>query len=87
MEKLVFASLSVLTVYCVGRILLRPLGWAAKALLRGICGLSCLMLLNSASSLTGLTLSINAVTVLAAGSLGLPGLGIIALLEMIREGP
>ena len=47
------------------------------------CGLLCLWLLNSVTGFTGIFFPINAVTVLTAGFLGLPGIGILALLAVL----
>ncbi|HCP71252.1 MAG TPA: SigmaK-factor processing regulatory BofA, partial [Clostridiales bacterium] len=47
------------------------------------CGFLCLWLLNSVSAFTGAYFPINAVTVLVAGFLGLPGIGVMALLEVL----
>lgn len=83
MEKLpVFVILAA-----VGALLLRllalPVRLIGKLALHSLCGLLCLTLLNSVSVHTGIFLPVNAVTVLLAGILGLPGIAIIALLETV----
>ena len=64
------------------RILALPLRLFAKLLIHSGCGFLCLWLLNTVSAFTGLYLPVNAATVFIAGFLGLPGIGLIALLEL-----
>lgn len=73
---------ALLSILCV-RALLTPMKWVLRLALHGLCGLLCLWLLNSVSGFTGLVLPINAVTVLLSGTLGMPGIALIALLEML----
>ena len=65
------------------RLLALPLRLFAKLLIHSGCGFLCLWLLNMVSALTGVYLPVNAATVLIAGFLGLPGIGVIALLEIL----
>ena len=64
------------------RILALPLRLLAKLVIHSGCGFLCLWLLNTVSAFTGLYLPVNAATILIAGFLGLPGIGLIALLEL-----
>ena len=52
-------------------------------LIHSACGFLCLWLLNSIAGFTGIFFPINAATVLTAGILGLPGVGILALLAIL----
>lgn len=65
------------------RLLVLPVRWIVKLVIHSAGGILCLWLLNLVSGYTGLTLPVNAVTVLLAGVLGLPGIGIVAILELI----
>lgn len=65
------------------RLLLLPMKFVFKLLLHSACGFVCLWLLNSISPFTGIFFPINAVTVLTAGILGLPGIGLLALLAVL----
>ena len=47
------------------------------------CGFLCLWLLNTVSPYSGIVFPVNAVTVLIAGVLGLPGIGLMALLALM----
>lgn len=83
MEKIAtFALLAFLTILLI-RTLMMPIKLGAKIGLHSCCGFLCLWLLNTVSGITGLYLPINAVTVLISGFLGLPGLGLIAGLELL----
>lgn len=76
---LIPALMGVLTV----RALLRPVGLVCKTVICAGSGFLCLWLLNTVSGYTGLALPVNAVTVALAGVLGVPGIGLIALLELL----
>ncbi len=65
------------------RLLFLPVKFIWKLLVNSLCGFACLWLLNTAAGVTGLYLPINAVTVLVTGFFGLPGVGVIAVLEML----
>lgn len=66
------------------RLLILPMKLIWKLLCNSGCGLICLWLLNTASAFTGLYLPINAVTVFLSGFFGLPGIGLVALLEILK---
>lgn len=82
MENLVSVLLAALLALLAVRALSVPAKWAAKTCIRGISGFACLWLVNSAACFTGLSLPINAVTVLLTGTLGIPGLTLVALLAI-----
>lgn len=82
MENFVVLLIPVLLAFFLIRILLLPMKLLVKLLLHSGCGFLCLWLLNTVSGFTGVYLPINAVTVLIAGFLGIPGIGLIALLEI-----
>ena len=65
------------------RLLLLPLRGIFKIAIHSGFGFLCLWLLNSVSSFTGITFPINAATVLISGFLGLPGIGLMALLAAL----
>ena len=83
MEKIPFLLIPVLMAVVLVRLLLLPLRPLCKLGMHTACGFACLWLLNSISVFTGIALPVNAVTVLTAGLLGLPGIGLIALLELL----
>ena len=83
MENIAAFALPALLCLITVRILYRPAKWLLRLVVHGACGLICLWLLNTASGFTGLTLPLNAVTVLLSGTLGIPGTALVVLLEMI----
>ena len=73
---------ALLTVVLV-RLLLLPLRFLLKLAIHSGCGFLCLWLLNTVSGFTGILFPMNAVTVLISGILGLPGIGLLALLAVL----
>lgn len=60
-----------------------PLRLGAKTAIHCASGFACLWLLNTLAPFTGLTLPINPVTLLLSGTLGIPGLALVTLLELL----
>ena len=83
MEKLIPLLIPALLTVLLVRMLLLPLQFTAKLAVHSGCGFLCLWLLNLAAPVTAIAFSINAVTVLTAGILGLPGIGLLAILAVI----
>lgn len=83
MEIFISLLIPALLTLLLIRLLFLPLRGLLKLGIHAGLGLLCLGLLNSVSGITGLYLPINGVTVLIAGFLGVPGIGIIALLEVL----
>ena len=81
MEQFVTLLIPALLALVAVRLLLLPMKVIFKLLI--YCGFLCLWLLNSIAGFTGIFFPINAVTVLTAGILGLPGIGILALLAVL----
>ena len=79
MEKYVTLLVPALLAVILVRLLLLPLKFAFKAGIHSGCGFVCLWLLNTIAPFTGISFPINAVTVLIAGTLGLPGIGLLAI--------
>lgn len=82
MEELTTLLIPALLGIMLIRLLLRPIRLMVKLALYSASGFLCLWLLNTASGFTGVYLPINAVTVLISGILGIPGIGLVALLEL-----
>ena len=83
METFVTLLIPALLALILVRLLVLPMKLIFKLLLHSGCGFVCLWLLNSIAGFTGIFFPINAVTVLTAGILGLPGIGILALLAIL----
>ncbi len=83
MEKIAVLLIPVLLTVVLVRLLLIPMRAGFRLGIHSVGGFLCLWLLNTASGFTGIFLPINAATVLIAGCLGLPGIGLMALLEIV----
>ena len=83
MEKFVTLLIPALVALVLVRLLLMPMKLIFKIGIHSGCGFLCLWLLNSVASFTGVYFPMNAITVLTAGFLGLPGIGIMALLAVL----
>ena len=81
MENIAIPLAGALMGFLLLKLLLKPLRWGLRLALNSGAGLLSLTLL---SSVPALTVPVNAVTVLTAGTLGLPGLGLLVLLEQIQ---
>ena len=83
MEKIVMLLIPVMLAASLLRLLMLPMKLVFKLLIHSGGGFLCLWMLNSISAFTGIYFPINAVTVLTAGCLGLPGIGVMALLAVM----
>ena len=83
MEKFVTLLVPALMALILIRLLLLPVRWILKLGIHSGCGFLCLWLLNTAAAFTGIAFPMNAVTVLTAGILGLPGIGLLAVLAVL----
>ena len=83
MEEFVTLLIPALLAVILVRLLLLPLRFLWKLGIHSGCGFLCLWLLNTVSAFTGIAFPMNAVTVLIAGFLGLPGMGLLAVLAVI----
>ena len=83
MKELLPLLIPVLLGIGLLRLLLKPIRLVFKLALYCAGGFACLWLLNTVSGFTGVYLPVNAVTVLISGTLGIPGIGLIALLEVL----
>ena len=82
MENFVALMIPVFLAVFLIRMLILPMKLVFKLGIHSVCGFLCLWLLNTVSAFTGIFLPVNAVTVAIAGLLGLPGIALIAVLEM-----
>ena len=83
MEIWITLLIPALLALVLVRLLLLPLRSMLKLAIHSGCGFLCLWLLNTVSGFTGIAFPMNAVTVLTAGILGLPGIGILAVLAVM----
>ena len=83
MENFMSIFIPMLLLAVLLRLLVLPIRWFWKLFINSACGFACLWLLNSVSLYTGLTFPVNGVAALIIGFLGLPGIGLLAMLQMI----
>ena len=83
MEEIAVLLIPALLAVLLVRLLLLPMGLIFKLAAHSACGFLCLWLLNAITMFTGVYFPINAVTVLTAGFLGLPGIALMALLAVM----
>ena len=83
MENFVVLLIPAMLAVILVRALLLPMKILYKLAIHGGCGFLCLWLLNAISGFTGIHFPINMVTILIAGFLGVPGMGFLALLEIM----
>ena len=81
MENFVTLLIPALALCALIRLMMLPIRWFWKISINSTCGFFCLWLLNSAAAFTGLYFPVNAVTVIIAGFLGLPGIAALALIQ------
>ena len=65
------------------KLLSAPLRVATKALLNTLLGLGALLVVNATGSITGLTLGLNLFNAAIVGILGVPGLGLLFLMQWV----
>lgn len=82
MEKFATLLIPALLLCALVRLMALPIRWFWKLFLNSACGFLCLWVLNSVAGFTGILFPVNAVTVVVAGFLGLPGIGALALVQL-----
>ena len=83
MEKFATLIIPIILLFLLIRLMSLPIRLIWKLLINSGCGFLCLWLMNSISGFTGIWFPINAVTALIAGFLGLPGIGLLAIIQTI----
>lgn len=83
MENLAAIAVPLVLLGVTVRLLYVPMKWGVRLLVNGLGGVLCLWLVNLISGFTGLAIPVNPVTVLIAGFLGLPGLALLALAQIV----
>lgn len=80
-----FFTILIALSLCVGflRLCLIPMKWFWKIGINSLCGFACLWLLNLISGFTGIVFEINFVTALLVGFLGIPGIILLVLGQLL----
>ena len=82
-ETIAAYAVALLLMYALGWLLFVPLKYLWKLILNGVLGGLLLVVINLVGGLFGVTLAINPVTALIAGFLGIPGVSLLFLLQVI----
>ena len=80
---LLLAGAVLLVLLITARVFAAPLRVLAKVILNTVLGLGALALLNATSALTGFDLGLNLFNALVVGILGMPGIGLLLLVQWI----
>lgn len=83
MTTLLLTGVGLLLLLLLVKVFATPLRMALKAGLNTLLGLGALLLLNATTALTGLSLGVNLFNALVVGVLGIPGLGLLLLVQWI----
>ena len=82
MEKFAVLAIPLLLLCFLIRLIMLPVKAAWKIVFNAGCGFLCLWLLNSVASFTGIYFPVNTVTAVIAGLLGLPGIAVLAVIQL-----
>ena len=82
-EKVAIAILLLFVVGAVLRLFKTPLKLAMQVLLNTLLGFGALFLLNLTQAVTGISLGVNLLNALGIGILGVPGLGLLLLVQWL----
>lgn len=83
MEKILLYVAIGIAVLIVMRIFTLPVKWIFKLLLNTLMGFVALFLVNWLGSYIGISLGINVVNAVVAGTLGIPGIILLLLLRWL----
>ncbi len=82
-EKVSIALLALFAAGVVIRLFRAPLKLALQVLGNTLLGFGALLVLNMTSALTGISLGVNMLNALVIGILGVPGLGLLVLVQWL----
>ena len=82
MEKIIVLVIALLPIGLLVKVILTPMHLIWKLMVNSLCGFFCLWLLNLISGFTGVYFPINPVTAAISGFLGIPGIALLALVQV-----
>ncbi|MBE6971193.1 MAG: Pro-sigmaK processing inhibitor BofA [Ruminococcaceae bacterium] len=82
-ETLALGLVIVFVAVALLRLIATPLKIALRLILHSALGFGAVWLLNATSAVSGLSLGLNVFNALTIGILGLPGLGLLLLLQWV----
>lgn len=80
---LLLTGVALVLLLISAKVFSAPLKLALKVLFNTLLGLGALLLLNAAAPLTGLSLGLNLFNAAVVGILGVPGLGLLLLIQWV----
>lgn len=83
MQIAIYFVIAVLSLLIIGKILAWPLKMLMKLIINAIAGGILLLLINFVGGPFGISISINAITALIAGFLGIPGVIFLIIFNII----
>lgn len=82
-QLIIAYAVGLAALYFIGWLLLVPLKFLSKMMLNGLAGGVLLVVISMVGGLVNLSVTINVVTALMAGFLGVPGVALVVVLPMI----
>lgn len=76
-------AVAIVLLFLMAKLLSAPLPIAVRAALNTLLGLGALLLVESTSGITGLSLGITLVHAIVVGILGIPGVGLLFLAQWV----
>ncbi len=82
MEKIILPVIAGVLLFGLIRLLLLPMRLVWKLLINGISGVLLLWVVNLTAGFTGFSIPVNLVTAIISGTLGLPGILLLGVLQL-----
>ncbi len=82
-QAIIICLISLFTLYILCRVFIKPIKWILKLLISCFIGLIAMFLSNKLLLPFGIAFSLNPLTSIICGVLGLPGMAIIIILQNI----
>lgn len=83
LSSIIAFALGIVALYVIGLLLVVPIRIIIKLVINGIIGGLTLLLVNLVGGLFGLSIGINPITSLIVGFLGVPGVVLLLIIQMI----
>lgn len=83
LNSIIAFGVGIVALYVIGLLLVVPIKIIMRLVVNGIIGGLTLLLVNLVGGLVGLSIGINPVTALIAGFLGVPGVVLLLIIQMI----
>ena len=80
---LLIAAVGITLLVITAKVLATPLKISLRVFLNTLLGLGSLFLVNATAAFTGLHLGVNLFNALIVGLLGIPGLGLLCLIQWV----